>query len=201
MLRAAALLAGLGLAHPHGALISPMPRNAVDRFLPAYKGGRFGNSSCKHVASAPPKELPRDQYGPPDGEGSCWGCNCVNGTEPCEVAQTCVWFTEGTSIGCAKPGGDSPSPAPHCTPAQGLKNATNNDPYYRTMNLDVPALSAKDTFRWNPWRVSTRNTRRSPNRPTPRYPAPDPCSGWGGGSSPELTEVKLPANIPPCSVF
>ena len=45
------------------------------------------------------------------------------------------------------------------------------------MNLDVPALSAKDTFRWNPWRVSTRNTRRSP---PPHSPILIPAAGgWG----------------------
>ena len=161
MLRLVLLLAGLvGPAYPHGALISPMPRNAVDRNLPAYKGGGFGNATCGgplakggRAGNAPPKSLPRDQYGPPDGDGSCWGCNCVNGTQPCEVAQTCTWFTEGTSIGCAKPSGTSPSPSPHCTPAEGLMNATNNDPRYRTMLLDVPAFSKKDTFRYNPWRA------------------------------------------------
>ena len=80
------------------------------------------------------------------GRGSV---QCVNGTEACEVAQTCVWFTEGTSIGCAQPGGDSPSPSPHCNTSM---NATNNDPYYRTMALNVTALSKHDAYRWNPWR-------------------------------------------------
>jgi hypothetical protein len=32
-------------------------------------------------------------------------------------------------------------------------NATNNDPYFRTMNLNVTALSPQDTTRWNPWRA------------------------------------------------
>jgi hypothetical protein len=160
MLRPSLLLAGLGLVSSHGALISPMPRNAVDRFLPGYAGGHFGNASCGgplgsggRAGNAPPKSLPRGQYGPPSGNGSCWGCNCVNGTQPCEVAQTCVWFTEGTSIGCAKPSGTSPSPSPHCTPAEGLMNATNNDARYRTMLLDVEPLSKDDHYRWNPWRA------------------------------------------------
>eukprot|EP01051_Picozoa_sp_SAG22_P021611 SAG22_NODE_4840_length_1153_cov_1.905123_2_plen_118_part_00 len=94
MLRPVLVLAGLGLACSHGSLISPMPRNAVDRDLPGYVGGRFGNASCGgplgsggRAGDAPPKSLPRGQYGPPDGNGSCWGCNCVNGTEPCEAAR------------------------------------------------------------------------------------------------------------------
>ena len=152
-----------------------MPRNAVDRYLPGYAGGHFGNASCGgplgsggRAGSAPPKSLPRDQYGPPDGNGSCWGCNCVNGTEPCEVAQTCTWFTEGTSIGCAKPSGTSPSPSPHCTYEEGLMNATNNDPRYRTMLLNVPALSKGDVYRYNPWRAPGK---------APIY---DPCGMAGG---------------------
>ena len=128
--------------------LSPMPRNAVDRDLPAYRDGHFGNASCPHPGQPPPAGLPPNQWGPPNGHGrSCWGCNCVNGTQPCEAAQTCVWFTEGTSIGCAKPGGDSPSPSPHCNTTM---VATNNDPYFRTMDLGVKALSKDDKYRWNP---------------------------------------------------
>ena len=165
MLRPVLLLAGLGFVNAHGALISPMPRNAVDRFLPAYRGGRFGNGSCFFPAQAPPHSLARDSYGPPDGNGSCWGCNCVNGTQPCNVAQSCVWFTEGTSIGCDKPGGDSPSPSPHC---KNPMNATNNSPYYRTVNLNATALGPDDKYRWNPWRAPGN---------APIY---DPCGMAGG---------------------
>ena len=165
--RAAALLLGaVGHAAAHGSLIQPMPRNAVDRSLPAYKGGQFGNSSCPHPGNPPPRGLPRNQWGPADGHGrACWGCNCVNGTEPCEAAQTCVWFTEGTSIGCAEPGGDSPSPTPHCDTTM---KATNNDPFFRTMDLNVTALSPEDRLRWNPWRAPGN---------APIY---DPCGMAGG---------------------
>ena len=145
------LVAAAPRAAGHGSLIAPMPRNAVDRDLPAYRGGRFGNHSCEHPGPMPPAGLPRNQWGPVDGHGgSCWGCNCVNGTEPCQAAQTCVWFTEGTSIGCKEPGGDSPSPSPHCATPM---NATNNNPYFRTMTLNVTALSPEDKYRWNPWRA------------------------------------------------
>jgi hypothetical protein len=166
VLAPALLLANLvGIAEPHASLISPLPRNAVDRFLPGYRGGGFGNSSCPHPGPEPPAGLPRNQYGPPLGDGSCWGCNCVNGSEPCQVAQTCVWFTEGTSIGCAEPRGDSPSPSPHCDTTM---KATNNDPKYRTMNLNVTALSKEDATRFNPWRAPGN---------APLY---DPCGMAGG---------------------
>lgn len=177
MLRAVAL-AGVVVGHvaAHGSLIQPMPRNAVDRELPAYKGGRFGNHSCPHPGNMPPVGLPRNQWGPVNshGRGSCWGCNCVNGTAPCKAAQTCVWFTEGTSIGCAEPGGDSPSPTPHCNTTM---NATNNDPYFRTMAIKVKALSPEDRYRWNPWRAPGV---------APIY---DPC-GMAGGA-PEWRSTQL----------
>lgn len=32
-------------------------------------------------------------------------CACKNDTEVCDVAQTCLWFTVGTSIGCKEPDG------------------------------------------------------------------------------------------------
>lgn len=76
--------------------------------------------------------------------------------------------SQGTSIGCAVPGGDSPSAAPHCTNPM---NATNNNPYYRTMNLNATALSKEDTTRWNPWRAPGR---------APLY---DSCGMAGGAPS------------------
>jgi hypothetical protein len=47
-------------------------------------------------------------------------------------------------------------------------NATNNDPYYRTFNLNVTKFSKQDTTRWNPWRAPGR---------APLY---DPCGMAGG---------------------
>ena len=76
-----------------------------------------------------------------------------------------MWFTEGTSIGCAEPGGDSPSPTPHCSTTMA---ATNNDPFFRTMDLNVTALSPEDRLRWNPWRAPGN---------APIY---DPCGMAGG---------------------
>lgn len=35
----------------HSVLISPMPRNAVDRVLPAWRGGKFGNTTCEHPST------------------------------------------------------------------------------------------------------------------------------------------------------
>ena len=57
----------------HGSLVVPPPRNSVDRSLPMWAGG-------KHPGSSP------NAPGMPTIEP--FGCDCVNGTEPCESAQS-----------------------------------------------------------------------------------------------------------------
>ena len=42
------------VAHGHSSLIAPAPRNAVDRNLPAWSNGKFGNSTCEHPARCAP---------------------------------------------------------------------------------------------------------------------------------------------------
>lgn len=50
----------------HSSLVSPFARNSVDRDLPQWKGGHFGNGThCAHPA--PKTEWAKD--------GICWGCN------------------------------------------------------------------------------------------------------------------------------
>ena len=78
----------------HSSLLSPMPRNAVDRDLQPWSGGRFGdNQSCAHPSyESQHNNATRERF------GLCWGCNCVNGTAPCEAAQTCLYFSQGCSV-------------------------------------------------------------------------------------------------------
>ena len=65
-----------------GSRSGPRPRPRLHR------AGHFGNGThCAH-----PAHEQRD--------GICWGCNCTNGTAPCMIGQTCLWFSEGCSIGC-----------------------------------------------------------------------------------------------------
>ena len=130
-------------ADAHSSLITPPPRNAVDRSLPQWHGGHFGYANCSHPA--------RERPNPLWGNGSCWGCNCVNGTDKCEVAQTCLWFADGTSIGCERPDGgpSNPNKKDRCGSE---KKPTNNDPYFRTVNRDAVAMSPEDWAQHNPWR-------------------------------------------------
>ena len=130
--------------HAHSSLLHPFPRNSIDRTLAPWNDTHWGPgllpgknaTSCLHPAH----------------DGTCWGCTCTNGTEPCAVAQTCVWFNQGCSIGCAHCDGLEANPNYRDRCGSGM-NATNNDPYYRTMNRNVTALSKEDVYRWNPWRA------------------------------------------------
>eukprot|EP00912_Choanoflagellata_sp_UC4_P001351 UC4_evm1s835 len=154
------------LALGHSSLIDPLPRNAVDRELKPWKGGNWPypypvlphNSSCAH---------PAHEDTQPNGS-KCWSCACVNGTQPCDSGQTCLWFSQGCSIGCETCDGLESNPNREDRCGNGF-NATNNDPYFRTVNRDVPALSKDDWTRWNPW--------RSPGN----APTFDACGMAGGG--------------------
>lgn len=69
----------------HSNLLVPNPRNAIDRDLPQFANGQFplvnGSAGCTPTTSV------------------C-GCWCTNGTSVCESAQTCLFFSQGCSIGC-----------------------------------------------------------------------------------------------------
>ena len=149
-MRAVILGLFLPLAAAHSSLIRPKPRNAIDSELPEWKGGK-----------APYVWQPNGNV----------PCACRNGTEACESAQTCLWMSVGCSIGCKEcdggsAGGANPNGKDRCNSGM---NATI-DPKYRTLNRAVPAGSAEDWTRFNPW--------RSPGN----APVFDPCGRAGGAS-------------------
>lgn len=154
----------------HVQLISPMTRNTVDRNLPQWKGGRFGNDNCNRTAwqytccTRPGKQTALAYVrtrlhccwdGSTDSillaaHAGAGGGNCHNGTHICDVGQNFLWFTQGTSIGCAAPDGhlgnnrsEQGNDRDRC--GSGMK-PTNNDPRFRTFNRDVPAMSAQDRY-------------------------------------------------------
>ena len=164
-MRLSVVLFALTIAHTaaHSSLVSPRPRNAVDRDLWPWKGAHWGPGTLPHQANCthPAHEDVGDF-------GHCWACTCVNGTQPCDVAQTCIYFSQGCSIGCdACDGGESnPNTRDRC----GANfTATNNDPRFRTYNRGVKALSPADQYRFNPWRAPGH------------APVYDPCGMAGGG--------------------
>ena len=89
------------------------------------------------------------------------GCNCADAKGGCPAAlsqratgsgQSCLWFSQGCTIGCET-----------CTGLHGHTNvslcanpttaATLNDPRLRTMNMGAKAGSDEDVYRFNPWRA------------------------------------------------
>ena len=134
----------------HSNLIWPKPRNAIDSLLPEWSGGKSPYVWQPH-GDAP--------------------CACTNGTEACESAQTCLWFSVGCTIGCkdcdgGSEGGANPNTKDRCGSG---KKATINDSRHRTINRDAVAGSDADWTRWNPWRAPGS------------APVYDPCGRASGG--------------------
>jgi len=149
-LRSCLLIATIVVATAHSNLIYPKPRNAIDSLLPEWSGGK-----SPYVWQ-------------PFGEAPC---ACTNGTEACESAQTCLWFSVGCSIGCkacdgGDQGGANPNVKDRC--GGGMK-ATITEPHQRTINRDAVAFSEDDWTRFNPWRAPGA------------APVYDPCGRASGG--------------------
>ena len=83
MARAGLLFNLAAAASAHSSLIYPKPRNAIDSLLPEWSGGKA------------PYRWPYGAGNWPD-----YPCACKNGSQPCESAQTCLWFSVGCTIGC-----------------------------------------------------------------------------------------------------
>eukprot|EP00658_Telonema_sp_P-2_P085549 TRINITY_DN977_c0_g2_i1.p1 TRINITY_DN977_c0_g2~~TRINITY_DN977_c0_g2_i1.p1 ORF type:complete len:373 (+),score=31.12 TRINITY_DN977_c0_g2_i1:132-1250(+) len=145
------------LVAAHSNVIVPRPRNAID----ALTDPRFGSCSLGHGCAPLNNGQGHCDYG-----ASC-GCQCVNGTSPCDIGQTCFWFSQGCSIGC-----------PTCTGVKardqvdicglGMK-AVVCDPRLRTYNVLAACNSEADLYRHNPWRAPGT------------APVFDPCGKAGGG--------------------
>ena len=109
----------------HSSLISPMPRNAIDRNDPRWE----------HGMSSP------DIWQPGLGNHTGQACACVNGTSPCDIGQTCLWMSVGCSLGCAEcdggqngHGGTNPNARDRCN--SGKQPWLVNNPLHRTFNRE-----------------------------------------------------------------
>ena len=58
-----------------------------------------------------------------------FGCDCSNGTEPCEAGQGCFWFSQGCTIGCEKCDGNGARVAGGRNVCNTTMEPTLNDPY------------------------------------------------------------------------
>ena len=74
------------------------------------------------------------------------------------VGQSCLWFSDGCSIGCAKCDGLGGNPNTRDRCNSGM-NATLCDPKLRTYNQDAPCNTAADLYRHNPWRAPGASTQ------------------------------------------
>lgn len=150
------LLAACVLAVPaaaHMSLVVPISRNAVDRALPQWKGGKWWpfQPECEDPSAHFDSQHPSGCV--PKGTDG-WGCNCWNGTgNLCDVAQSCLWFSNGCSIGCDTCTGIPANPATKCLCGDKCMNATVNDPMLRTYNRKAEAGSDADIYKFNPWRA------------------------------------------------
>lgn len=152
-LRCFVFLASVGSALGHGFMITPAPRNAIDKDLPLWANGGF----------------PKTNGGPGCTQDmKVCGCWCANGTA-CESGQSCYWFSQGCTIGCEKCS-DAPGAAraKHDLCNSGLK-ATICDPRMRTYNMNATCNGPEDILRWSPWRYPGS------------APVDDPCGKAGGG--------------------
>ena len=147
------LVASVGSVRGHGFVVTPPPRNSIDRDLPLYANGAFPQTN---------------------GEPGCTqdmqvcGCWCANGTAPCASGQSCYWFSQGCTIGC-----DSCVSVPNHRTYKDLCNsglkATVCDRRLRTYNMDAACNGPDDIYRWNPWRYPGS------------APVEDACGKAGGG--------------------
>ena len=73
----------------HGALYIPTPRNAMDRELPDFAGGKSPSEACtcNNGNGRPDQGCSMGLRGGVDGKGD---------------GQSCLWWSQGCSIGCDK---------------------------------------------------------------------------------------------------
>jgi hypothetical protein len=168
-LAAVALAVLAPLVAGHGSVLYPPSRNAIDSQLEPWK------SSADNVRAN--KQFPMTghwKYMP-------FGCDCSNGTEPCEAGQGCFWFSQvrrrrprshrspsfprraahslthrvdeqGCTIGCKECDGNGARVKGGRNVCNTTMKPTLNDPKYRTSGRNVPAGSPQDSTKYMPWR-------------------------------------------------
>jgi len=162
ILRAAILLSTvlISMVAGHMSMVVPLSRNAIDRSLGPWQDGQWfpysqGCTNCTTETCvtdpSQPGWNPQIPSGcvPPGTDG--WGCNCANGTEPCDVGQSCLWFSNGCTIGCKSCTGHPANPNTKDLCGANL-NATICNRELRTYNRDATCNSEEDVYRHNPWR-------------------------------------------------
>jgi len=166
-LMAMSLFAG---AYGHASLYSPVPRNSADRDLPQFAGGKSPSEPCTcenglgREGGPWPNNKPCGQGGHHSVGGRCDQA-CDRGLRAFADGQSCLWWSQGCSIGCdkcaASEGGTAPitGRAPH-TDKIGFRTRYCNSTFKPTlpkwawtMNIHAVEGSVNDSYQFNPWRA------------------------------------------------
>jgi len=130
-------------------LFIPTPRNSMDRTLPEFENGRSPSKACTCD----------------NGNGNAQD-GCDRGNRANADGQSCLWWSQGCSIGCDKCATETAGETPiHGNPPQtgkiGFGKSYCSNPktnatlpkYAWTMNMNATEGSEEDRYRFNPWRA------------------------------------------------
>eukprot|EP00656_Telonema_subtile_P045546 TRINITY_DN517_c0_g1_i2.p1 TRINITY_DN517_c0_g1~~TRINITY_DN517_c0_g1_i2.p1 ORF type:complete len:424 (-),score=67.35 TRINITY_DN517_c0_g1_i2:222-1493(-) len=153
----------------HAAMIIPTTRNAMDRNLPAFSGGKSGSCPCTCADAT--------------------ACDMGDARREGGGGQPCLWWSQGCSIGCPYCLTDPRHPlnnhtiptkpitgsAPHADKA-GFRTSYCEKPTtasvlpkeFWTLNTEAQEGAEDDSYRFNPWRAPGT------------APVVDPCGQAGG---------------------
>ena len=109
----------------HGAVVSPLTRNAADRYP-------LGPNLCLCANVTP-------------------GTASASSTKGCANGQACYWYQQGCFIGCKSC--DHISGRVQADICHGGKEPTNNDPATCTVNRRNIGHPTLDIYKHNPWRA------------------------------------------------
>jgi hypothetical protein len=147
----------VALAAGHGAMVIPKPRNAIDGTLPIWDKGGCQARAEPAVAGVPCYPCNCGHFGalytdPATKVAGLWSPGCVPGTRESMNGQSCLWFTQGTSIGC--PSADNTTQRTRGKSLCASPTARPTLPRYAwTMNRWVAEGSPEDMYSHHPWRA------------------------------------------------
>eukprot|EP00937_MAST-01D_sp_MAST-1D-sp2_P003072 g3072.t1 len=145
VVRLVVFLLALPLAHGHGSMVQPPPRNAVERADPYWAGPAPADAAWSHHVDTPIC---------PTAAGGAAG---LAGNLSLAQGQSCFWFSHGCTIFCDKCDGVT-GRLPYAgtcgnDKGPGKVNATICDPALRTINPHAPCNTPADFYYYNPWRA------------------------------------------------
>ena len=140
----------------HGALVYPPSRNSVDRFLPEFQNGQSPATPCTC-----PNGKKRDK------DGDHGSLPCDEGVRALAGGQTCLWWSQGCTIGCSACTGDDKTQSFGRRLCEDATTEPTLPKWAFTMGVGG---NGSDAFKYNPWRAPGA------------APVVDPC-GVAGGTS------------------